>query len=213
MTLSVFDLDKTLILKDSYDLWHEYLLEEGILSEDFIAKNNEMIELYDLGKLNMDEYIKFSVQSLSRLNLDEISALMPKFLANKISHIIHDDAKKWIKNADHKLIISATPEYVVKPIANLLKVDECIGVRLKVRDNYYIGEYHKPLSFQEGKVEALKIWLVDKSLKPDKIIFYTDSINDLAMCEFADETYCVNPDPKLRQIAKERGWSILEPRI
>ena len=52
MTLTVFDLDKTLINGDSYDLWHEFLLEKGILKDDFIRENQKMIELYDEGKLN-----------------------------------------------------------------------------------------------------------------------------------------------------------------
>ena len=70
MTLTVFDLDKTLINGDSYDLWHEFLLEKGILKDDFIKDNQKMIELYDEGKLNMEEYLKFSITSLKSLSLD-----------------------------------------------------------------------------------------------------------------------------------------------
>lgn len=209
--LSVFDLDKTLICGDSYDLWHEFLLEKGILGDEYIEKNNQMIELYNKGELDMDAYIKFSEISLSALSIDEISSLMPEFLSLKISPIIRDNAKIWLNDSkDLQLIISATPEYIVKPVANLLGVREAIGVKLKVKNNYYIGEYSAPLSYQDGKVECLKIWLEKKAISPKEIKFYTDSINDLPLCEFADSVVCVSPDLKLRKIAVDKGWEIVE---
>ncbi|PSM51542.1 HAD superfamily hydrolase, subfamily IB [Campylobacter blaseri] len=209
MTLTIFDLDKTLLHGDSYDLWHEFLLEEGILDSEFIEENDKMIELYDEGKLDMLEYLKFSVNSLSKVSLDEISNLMAKYLEQKIKPIIYKEAKEWIAKFSPNLIISATPEYVVKPIAKLLKVDDSIGVKLKVKNGYYTDEYYEPLSFQEGKVKALKKYLEEKNLNPKKVVFYTDSINDLAMCEYSDEVHCINPDKKLEKIALQKGWDIL----
>lgn len=209
--LSIFDLDKTLISGDSYDLWHEFLVEKGILGDDYTTKNNEMIELYNKGELDMDEYIKFSEISLSALSLDEISALMPEFLTLKISPIIRKSAKIWLNESkDSQIIISATPEYIVKPVAALLGVKHCIGIKLKVKNNHYIGEYYKPLSYQDGKVKCLKIWLDEHKISPKKMKFYTDSINDLPLCEFVDSVVCVSPDPKLRKIAQEKGWEIVE---
>ncbi len=209
MTLTVFDLDKTLINGDSYDLWHEFLLEKGILKDDFIKDNQKMIELYDEGKLNMDEYLKFSITSLKSLSLDEISNLIPEFLETKIKPIIYNEAKIWIKTLTPNLIISATPSYIVNPVSKYLNVKEAIGVNLVVKNSHYTYEFIPPLSFQEGKVEALKIYLKNKNLNPQKIVFYTDSINDLAMCEFAHSTNCINPDDKLRKIALEKGWNII----
>ena len=80
MEIHVFDLDKTLICADSYDLWHEFLHERGILGADFIAKNNEMIALYDEGKLDMMGYLAFSVEALSAMSIDKVAQIMPEFL-------------------------------------------------------------------------------------------------------------------------------------
>lgn len=209
--LSVFDLDKTLINGDSYDLWHEFLLEKGILGDEYIAKNDEMIALYNRGELDMDMYIKFSEISLRAVSLDDIAKLMPEYLDSKISPIIRDKAKIWLNESKNsQIIISATPEYIVNPVSEFLGVKNFIGIRLKVKDNHYIGEYHAPLSYQDGKVDNLKIWLENSQISPKEIKFYTDSINDLPLCEYADTVVCVTPDDKLRNIAIKRGWEIVD---
>ncbi len=210
MTLEVYDLDKTLLNGDSNELWHEYLLDLNILNRDFIQKDKELMDLYAQGKLDMDTYLEFAIDALSVLSLSDIEELMPRFLDEYIKPIVHKEAKELIKNAKHKLIISATPEFVVRPISQMLGIDECIGMRLKVKDNKFTSQYEIPLSYKDGKVECLKQWLKQKNLSFDKIVFYSDSINDLPLLEYANEAYCVNPDDKLRAVAKEKKWTIYE---
>ena len=40
--------------------------------------------------------------------------------------------------------------------------------------------------------------------------FYTDSMNDLALLEKVTDPVATNPDPRLRALALERGWRILD---
>jgi phosphoserine phosphatase len=40
--------------------------------------------------------------------------------------------------------------------------------------------------------------------------FYSDSMNDLALLEAVDHPVATNPDVRLRAIAAERGWRILD---
>lgn len=209
MTLTVFDLDKTLINGDSYDLWHKFLLEKGIIDAKFIEENEKMGELYDKGELDMLEYLEFSVGSLKKLNLSDIDTLMPEFLMNKIKPIVFKEAKAWLENSEPNLIISATPEYVVSPIAKMLGTKHAMGVKLKVKDSFYTSKFHEPLTFREGKIDGLKLHIKEQNLSPKRIVFYTDSINDLPLCKYADEVFCVNPDEKLRAEALKNDWEIL----
>lgn len=208
MTLNVFDLDKTLINGDSNELWHDFLLEKGILDEAFLKEDKRLMQLYAKGELDMDEYLKFAVSVFSKLDIFQTQNLMDEYLKSKIKPIIHKEAQEWIKNSAHSLIISATPEFIVKNVANLLGVKEAIGMRLVIRENYFTNIYEKPLSYQDGKVECLKNWLNAQNLKFDKIIFYTDSINDLPLCKFAHKAICINPDTALEKEAKQNGWEI-----
>jgi phosphoserine phosphatase len=38
--------------------------------------------------------------------------------------------------------------------------------------------------------------------------FYTDSISDLPLLEQVGHPIAVNPDPRLRRIARSRGWPV-----
>lgn len=208
MKLTVFDLDKTLINGDSNELWHEFLKEKEILDDEFIEEDKRLMGLYAKGELDMDEYLKFALLALKALSLKEVDSLMSEFIEIKIAPIVYKEAPAVIKNAKNPLIISATPEFIVKPIGKFLGIDEAIGMRLVEENGYFTNKYEKPLSYQEGKVACLQNWLQEKNMSPEKIIFYTDSINDLPLCEFAHEAYCVNPDEKLKDIAKQRKWKI-----
>jgi phosphoserine phosphatase len=40
--------------------------------------------------------------------------------------------------------------------------------------------------------------------------FYTDSLNDLALLERVTYPVATNPDERLRSLADQRGWPILD---
>ena len=43
----------------------------------------------------------------------------------------------------------------------------------------------------------------------DRVTFYSDSINDLPLLEWATHPVATNPGAKLEAVASERGWPIL----
>ena len=40
--------------------------------------------------------------------------------------------------------------------------------------------------------------------------FYSDSMNDVPLLEKVDHPVATNPDPRLRALARDRGWPILD---
>ena len=55
-------------------------------------------------------------------------------------------------------------------------------------------------------------WLSSRQLDWTEVetTFYTDSINDLALLERVNHPVATNPDDRLRSLAQERGWPIVE---
>jgi phosphoserine phosphatase len=102
---------------------------------------------------------------------------------------------------------------VTRPIAQAFGVSELIAVELERDANGWItGEIKGTPSFREGKVARVAQWLDTRGLQwgDVEMSFYSDSMNDLPLLEKAHHPVATNPDARLRQLATERGWRILE---
>jgi HAD superfamily hydrolase (TIGR01490 family) len=114
---------------------------------------------------------------------------------------------------DALVIVTATNEFVTRPIADAFGVAELIAVELELGpDGWITGRIRGTPSFREGKVTRVAQWLSAHGLGWDgvDITFYSDSANDLPLLERVSHPVATNPDPVLRAIATERGWRILE---
>ncbi len=67
-------------------------------------------------------------------------------------------------------------------------------------------------TIREGKVARAAQWLAAQGLEfaSAHTAFYTDSINDQALMERVHQPVATNPDERLRALAVQRGWPILE---
>ena len=111
------------------------------------------------------------------------------------------------------VIVTATNEFVTRPIAKEFGVPELIAVELeRGPEGWLTGEIAGVPSMREGKVVRVSAWLQARGLDwlDVETTFYSDSLNDLPLLERVDHPVATNPDPRLRTIALERGWRILD---
>lgn len=218
MNLAIFDLDHTLINCDSDNEWPQYLMQKGVVDENFVrTKNDKFYQDYLNGCLDIDEFLAFQLEPLSRFEraaLDEMHReFMRDFILPNISQAARDLVAQHRKAGDILLMISATNEFIITPIAHELGIHEIIGVRLAV-DAYgnYTGGYIGTPSFKEGKIIRLNQWLDQRGqtlADYEKTYFYSDSRNDLPLLETVSHPVAVHPDATLREVAQARGWPIL----
>lgn len=216
-TLALFDLDHTLIPVDSDHAWGDFVIQIGWADPvEFRRTNEQFFEDYKRGQLDVDEYVRFNTTALRTHPAAKTSAARERFMQEIIEPAIHPEAEELV--AGHKaqghrtIIITATNEWITAPIAKRFGVDELIGIKLVHDGDKYTGEIDGTPSFQKGKVTRIQQWLAANDLTRDqvRIVFYSDSHNDLALLEFADEAIATNPDDQLRAIAVERQWRILD---
>jgi HAD superfamily hydrolase (TIGR01490 family) len=118
------------------------------------------------------------------------------------------------QQAGHEVVIvTATNEFVTRPIAAALGVSELIAVELaRDADGLITGEIQGTPSFREGKVTRVADWLAARQLDWEGVEtwFYSDSMNDVPLLEKATHAIATNPDAGLRALATQRGWRILD---
>ena len=105
------------------------------------------------------------------------------------------------------IVSSATP-YQVNPLARELGVEHVMCTRLEVRDGIFTGEVMRPTCFGPGKRVAAEQLAEGLDLDLGESFFYTDSADDLPLLEAVGKPSPLNPDARLAQVAKERGWPV-----
>ncbi|MEJ6023998.1 HAD family hydrolase [Ramlibacter sp. PS4R-6] len=216
--IALFDLDHTLIPIDSDFSWGEFTQKIGWTDPvEFKRRNDEFYEHYKAGTLDVHDYVRFATEAVRLRGADEGAKAHAQFMHEVIRPVIHEQARELIeghrRSGDLIAIVTATNEFVVIPIARELGVDELIAVKLARDDAGWItGDIDGVPSLREGKVHRVEEWLAQRGLDwaGADITFYSDSTNDLPLLERVDHPVATNPDARLRAIAKQRGWRILD---
>ena len=217
-TIALFDLDHTLIPFDSDYEWNEFTIALGWRDGvEFKHRNAGFYDQYRLGTLDLHEYVRFATQAIREQGATNSIAAHARFMRDVVQKGIKKQALELVQNhrqaGDELVIVTATNEFVTRPIAEAFGVKELIAVELeRDAEGNLTGEIKGTPSFREGKVTRVAQWLVDRQLGWDEVEtwFYSDSLNDLALLEKATHPVATNPDERLRALAKERGWRILD---
>ena len=218
MRLALFDLDHTLLPLDSDYSWGQFTVEIGWRdAENHSRANDAFYEQYKAGTLDIHEYTRFSVAPLAEHGVEQSDAAHRRFMDEVILPAMRPQAIELVFRhqaaGDQVVIVTATNEFVTRPIAQAFGVPELIAIELE-RDpqGNPTGGIRGTPSFREGKVVRVEQWLGARGRSWADVThssFYSDSINDLPLLEKVTEPVATNPDPRLSAIATERGWRIL----
>lgn len=212
--LAVFDLDHTLISTDCSQQWAQEMERRGwIKSPLFWNQHRQMMQEYDQGALCMNDYLQLNLSPIAGLEYSQIEAVAEAFVTERLMQMVYPSAYALLDEhraqGDHLLMISASEDFLVKPMARLLGFDGAIGIGIAQENGRITGAPIQPLSYREGKIECLQTYLAETGLKPSHTCFYSDSHNDLPLLEWVDQPYPINANALLRKEATTRQWQIL----
>lgn len=216
MELALFDLDNTLLAGDSDYSWGRYLVDKGLVDgAEYEAQNQQFYEDYKAGELDIRAFARFSLGRLGQFDMTQLQAWRKDFVASVIQPMIAPGSVDLLNNhrsAGRELvIITATNSFITRPIADLLGVEHLLGTDGEVINGRFTGEIDGIPCFQGGKIEKLQAWLEDRPA-PRETWFYSDSINDAPLLEWADHAFAVDPCPKLTALAQNNGWPVISLR-
>lgn len=83
---------------------------------------------------------------------------------------------------------------------------------LELVDGRATGELAGALIAEEGKAREAMSLCRRHGLEPSQAAAYADSMADLPLLQAVGQPHAVNPDARLRLVARERGWPVLEWR-
>ncbi len=212
-----FDLDKTIIAKSSTLAFGRPLYQAGFLNRRALLKagiaqisyrtfgaDHEQMERAreEMLEITMG-WEKTGVEELVKEIVDEVVSPLVYAEALALMDEHHRVGRKVV-------IISSSPEEIVKPLARYLGVDHVIATRAKIdKDGRYTGEMEF-YAYADAKAEAIRELATDEGLSLPDSFAYSDSITDLPMLEAVGHPVVVNPDRELAEVAEERDWLTLD---
>ena len=217
--LALFDLDHTLIPIDSDVMWAEHLVKLGVVDSAWHSKRNDYFyEQYKQGTLDIDEFLTFQLAPLGAHSRSTLENWRTEFLQTQVMPNLLSAAKDLVAKhqaaGDLVAIVTATNEFITRPIADAFGVDHLIATLVETKtDGEFTGRHAGLPSFREGKIIRVAQWLAEQEdcLLQDfaTSTFYSDSLNDLPLLAQVTHPVATNPDPTLLAHAQAQGWPVL----
>ncbi len=213
MPLALFDLDFTLLDGDCEWLWSQFMVEQGVVGEDFIAQIARFFQDYEAGTLDIAVYETYLLQPLTGLSLESVIDLRTRYLEGIRARLrpFMLERLAWHRREGHDLLlITAANAFLAEPISSLLGFSNLICTGIETEDGRPLPSLSGIPAFREGKVKRLEIWLREHNRTLDESWGYSDSHNDLPLLERVTHPVAVTPDSVLRNIALDRDWELIE---
>jgi HAD superfamily hydrolase (TIGR01490 family) len=215
--LCFFDMDKTLIAGNSGVSFMRYSLLRKKTSRWKVYKAMLDYFRYRLDLLDMPKAYRQTLRDLIGVREEELVQFCQEWFEDAVKGMIYPQARDFLNRhmdqGDVVIIISNSTNYAVEPLARHLGVPYVLATRLEVRDGVFTGEYLEPLCYGQGKIYWAEKLAGQLGKNLGEGIFYSDSITDLPLLERVRHPRVVNPDLRLRAIAKRRGWPIQTFRL
>jgi HAD superfamily hydrolase (TIGR01490 family) len=213
--IAFFDLDKTLISRNSATLWIRFELAAGRITRWQALHALTYVVRYSLGVTELHEAIRRSVQTLNGQREAELAERAVVFYEDLVRPLFRPGGKHALDAhraaGDRLVLLTSSSNYVSEQVCRELTLDDYVCNRFEVdADGIYTGRPIEPLCYGEGKVELAERYAHALGLRLTDCSFYTDSAADLPMLEVVGKPVCVHPDPKLRRIARQRGWESVD---
>jgi HAD superfamily hydrolase (TIGR01490 family) len=141
-----------------------------------------------------------------------VREIVEEALQQIVEPIIFAEALELIahhRDAGHEVVIvSASPEEIVEPLARYVGAHRAIASRARVDDEgRYSGEMEYD-AFGPAKADAMRAIAAQLDIDLERSWAYSDSATDLPMLETVGHPVAVNPDRDLLKAANDRGWEV-----
>jgi HAD superfamily hydrolase (TIGR01490 family) len=109
-------------------------------------------------------------------------------------------------------LVTAAPVELASLVARRLGLTGALGTVSEIDDGVYTGRLVGEPLHGPAKAEAILALADREGLDLAQCSAYSDSANDLPMLTTVGHPVAVNPDARLKRIARENGWEIRDFR-
>ncbi len=209
---ALFDFDGTIIAGYSATamLW-EKIKRREMTAEELVETANVMAQ-YSMGSMGFSGLMMAASKFMKGVTEDSYFEFGEELYEKHIARKVYPESRELIEAHMAKghtvAIVSSATIYQIEPTARDLNIEHVLCSQYEVENGEFTGNIIRPLCFGEGKVLAAEKLAKEHKLDLSKSYFYSDSDDDLELLERVGKPRPLNPNGKLTEISKERGWPL-----
>lgn len=134
--------------------------------------------------------------------------MRPRLFPDAVARIAQHRAR-----GERVVLVTGSLDFIVAPLARMLDVEGVIVARMTEEDGRLTGELAGPPIGDEEKARLVRAYAEAHGIELTESFAYGDSSADLPMLRCAGHPVAVNPGRRLKKVAKENGWEVVEWRV
>jgi len=206
--LAFYDFDGTLV---STNVVHQYNWCIGSLRRIGLAFSIPFLFALDVYSREAFNVVFF--KKYKGMSKDQLEAMAPKMFESLIRPAIFKGVEGLLKANQQagfrNVLITGTLATTLDPVVKHLGFTEVVCNHLEFKNGKATGALIPPVIASNAKVTAIKLLCEKYNVSQANCRAYSDSLSDLPMLEAVGHPYATNPDSRLRRIAEQRDWPIL----
>ena len=213
MRAALFDMDRTLVRRETLSLYLRYQRSIGEATRLDLARALDWVAAYTFGVIDAPGVAARGLLALEGTPEAAMAARCDDWFRRFVETHVCDLGRRAVERhrarGDLLAIVTGASEYAARPLARRLAIPHVVASELEVDAlGLFTGRFVEPLCLGGGKIIRARRLAEEHGFTLDEATFYTDSYTDLPLLEAVREPVIVNPDPRLARLAKKRGWRI-----
>lgn len=207
-----FDIDHTVLEINSGSKWIGYMWRTRQMGVVEVARALTWLAQYRFGLLDYDAMASRVLAGYAGREVEPLAEEIRVWFRDEVAWAICTEARAKIEQhraaGDVLVLLTSATQFLTQPVAEVLSIEHMLCTRIEVDDGRFTGEFRRPACYGAGKVGHAEAFAAANGVDLRASYFYSDSYSDLPMLERVGQPRVVNPDPRLRRLARSRGWSI-----
>jgi putative phosphoserine phosphatase/1-acylglycerol-3-phosphate O-acyltransferase len=210
-----FDVDDTLIHTHSIGEVFKERLSRRQVGVAELADLLNMSARYVLKIGDFEDAMAASVRNIAGHEVAAYHELGEKVFRDRLAPVIFPEMKAVVRahrqlGHDLVLVTSAT-RFQVEALARYLGIEHILCTELAHSEGRFTGEIDGPPCYGAGKLRAARDFAVQRRMDLADCWFYSNGSEDLPLLDAVGHPVAVNPDRRLLDVARQRGWTVLQP--
>jgi HAD superfamily hydrolase (TIGR01490 family) len=214
-----FDVDGTLISTNVVHAYAYYATNAGNVPAIVKRTVQTVLGLPVFGALNLIDrkiFNEFFYRQYAGLTEDRLVTLSEDLFEDVLKPAIFNNASDLVDEARRSgckiVFVTGALDFTMRPLARFFKADDLIANQMQFVSGKATGRVIPPIIEGANKANVIRDYCERHNLSLMKSHAYSDSASDYAMLTAVGRPTAVNPDLRLRALARSYNWPILNLR-